>query len=140
MTENHGYFSQDSIRLEKLVSRVADENFGLLVDIGNFLCADEDPVQAVGRLAPYAFYAHAKDFHQKSGNGPDPGTGFFRTRGGNYLRGAIIGHGDVPVGQCLYALKAAGFDGWLGLEFEGMEDCLTGISIGFSNLKRALEQ
>ena len=58
MTENHGFFSQDSLRVEKLINTVANENFGQLVDMGNFLCADDDPAVAVGRCAPYAFYVH----------------------------------------------------------------------------------
>ena len=104
MTENHGYFSQDSDRVELLVNTVANNNFGLLLDMGNFLCADENPSQAFGRCAPYAFYVHAKDFIVKSGNGYDPGDGFFMSRGGNFLRGTIVGHGDVPVVNCLRAL------------------------------------
>jgi len=39
MMENHGYFCQDSDRVEKIVTGVADSNFGLLLDMGNFLCA-----------------------------------------------------------------------------------------------------
>lgn len=136
MTENHGYFSQDSMRVEKLINTVAHENFGQLIDIGNFLCADEDPALAVGRNARYAFYVHAKDFVVKSGNGFDPGEGFFMSRAGNYLKGTIVGQGDVPVVQCLRALKRAGFDGWIAIEFEGMEDCVKGIRIGFDNIKR----
>ncbi len=138
MTENHGYFSQDSDRVERLVTAVNHSNFGLLTDMGNFLCADERPEVAVGRTAPYAFYAHAKDFYVKDGNGMNPGEGYFRSRGGAYLKGAIIGHGDVPVYQCLQILKNAGFDGWLAIEFEGMEDALTGIRIGLNNLKKYL--
>ena len=139
MTENHGYFSQDSIRVEKLINTVAHENFGQLIDIGNFLCADEDPALAVGRNARYAFYVHAKDFVVKSGDGADPGEGFFMSRAGNYLKGTIVGQGNVPVVQCLRALKRAGFDGWIAIEFEGMEDCVKGIRIGFDNLKRYCE-
>lgn len=140
MVENHGFFCQDSDRVERLINAVAHPNFGWLVDIGNFLCADENPVTAVGRAAPYAFYAHAKDFHVKSGMMPDPGEGFFRSRGGNYLRGSIIGHGDVPVKQCIAALKKAGYDGAVAIEFEGMEDPLKGIGIGLANLRRYIEQ
>lgn len=139
MVENHGSFSQDSDRIEKLVNAVGHENFGWLVDMGNFLCVDENPVTAVGRAAPYAFYAHAKDFHVKSGSLPSPGEGFFKSRGGNYLRGAIIGHGDVPVMQCLSALKRAGYDGFIAIEFEGLEDNFTGLAIGAANLKRYIE-
>lgn len=138
-TENHGRFSQDSERVEKLINRVAHENFGQLIDIGNFLCVDEDPAVAVGRNAKYAFYVHAKDFVVKSGNEIDPGEGFFPTRGGNYLKGTIIGHGNVPVVSCLRALKNVGYDGYIAIEFEGMEDCLNGIRIGFNNLKKYVE-
>lgn len=136
MVENHGQFAQDSERVEKLVNTVAHENFGLLCDMGNFLCAGETPVDAYGRVAPYAFYAHAKDFHIKSGMEPDPGEGFFRTRRGDYLRGAIIGQGNVPVKQCLSILKDAGYEGYIGIEFEGLEDNETGIRIGLTNLRR----
>ena len=68
MTENHGFFSQDSRRVELLYTAVNHPNFGLLCDIGNFLCADENPAEAVTRIAPYARYVHAKDFIRKSFN------------------------------------------------------------------------
>jgi len=134
--ENHGFFAQDAERIEKLINAVAHDNFGALVDIGNFSCADEYNPRSVGIVAPYAFHAHAKDFHIKSGGGDNPGDGFFQSRGCNYLRGSIIGHGDVPVRQCVNALKRAGYDGYLMIEFEGMEDPITGITVSMKNLKR----
>lgn len=140
MVENHGFFCQDSDRVEKLAIAVGHENFGLLVDMGNFLCADEDPAAAVGRTAQYAFHVHVKDFHTKRGTETDPGKGWFRSRGGNYLRGAIVGHGDVPVLECLRILKDAGFDGVISIEFEGMEDPLTGIDVGRENLLRFIDE
>ena len=136
MVENHGFFAQDSDRVEKLVTGVANENFGLLVDIGNFACADDPSDKAVGRVAKYAKYVHVKDFHIKSGSEPDPGRGFFRSRAGNYLRGAIIGHGNIPVAQCIGILKRAGYDGYVSIEFEGIEQTLKGIEIGLENLRR----
>lgn len=140
MVENHGTFCQDSDRVEKLVNRVAHKNFGLLNDMGNFLCADEEPYRAIGRVAPYAFYVHAKDFIVKSPMDPNPGKGFFRSRSGMYLRGTIVGHGDVPVRHCLTALKTAGYDGYVAIEFEGMEDAYTGLSIGLDNLRRYISE
>jgi sugar phosphate isomerase/epimerase len=138
MVENHGFFCQDSDRVEKLVNGVNHKNFGMLVDIGNFLCADEDPAIAVGRSIPYAFHIHAKDFHVKAGTCPDPGDGWFCSRGGNYLRGAIVGHGNVPIVQCLNIINKAGYSGNISIEFEGMEDPLLGISTGLQNLKKYL--
>lgn len=136
MTENHGFFSQDSCRVEKLINVTGHQNFGSLVDIGNFMCADEDPSKAVGVMAPYAKHVHAKDFHFKSGNEINPGAGWFMTRAGNFIRGAIIGHGDAKVYQSIQALRRAGYDGYLSIEFEGMEDKLVGIEVGLQNLKR----
>ena len=140
MVENHGFFCQDSERVEKLINGVNHPNFGALVDVGNFLCADEDPGKAVGRLMPYAFHCHAKDFHVKPGTAFNPGLGWFLSRGGNYLRGAIIGHGDVPLVQCLRIIKRAGYDGVLSIEFEGMEDVLLGSATGLANLRRLVEE
>ena len=136
MTENHGFFSQDSQRVEALYNAVGHPNFGLLCDMGNFLCADEDPAQAVARVAPYTRYVHAKDFIYKPFYSENPGEGSFRTRGGNFLRGTIIGQGNVPVKQCLHLLKAAGFDGTIAVEFEGLEPALDGLRIGLNNLKQ----
>ena len=139
MVENHGFFCQDSERVEQLANGVGHPNFGILLDIGNFLCVDEDPADAVGRLMPYVAHVHIKDFHVKRGTLPDPGSGWFQSRGGNYLRGSIIGHGDVPVPQCLRLIRKAGYKGDLSIEFEGVEDPLTGIGIGRDNLVRYLK-
>ncbi len=138
MVENHGLFCQDSERVERLVAGVNHENFGVLIDMGNFLCVDESPDTAVGRLIPYAFHVHAKDFHAKPGTAPNPGEGWFRTRGGNYLKGAIVGHGEVPLASCLHILSRHGYDGVLSIEFEGLEHPIDGVRIGLDNLRRYL--
>ena len=139
VTENHGLFSQDALRVEKLINTVNHENFGALVDLGNFMCADEDPWKSVAIMMPYAYHVHVKDFHKKSGMEIDPGEGWFRTRAGDYLRGAIIGHGDAHVAQSLRTVKNSGYDGYLTVEFEGMEDNLRGIAMGLANIKRFWE-
>lgn len=139
-TENHGFFSQDSERVEKLILAVGEQNFGALVDIGNFLCADENPVSAVKRLAPYAVHAHAKDFYIKSTKEESDREGWFKSRGGSYLLGAILGCGQVAVNECIDELRMGGYDGYLSLEFEGAEDPITGVSLGMENLKRYIEK
>ncbi len=136
MVENHGFFSQDALRVEKLVTAVNDENFGVLIDIGNFACADDVVEKSVGILAPMAFHCHAKDFHVKSGMEPYPGDGWFMSRSGNWLRGAIIGHGSLPIIQQVRAIVKSGYDGVFSVEFEGMEDPLRGIEFGQKNLRR----
>lgn len=140
MVENHGYICQDALRVEKLYNEVNHDNFSLLLDMGNFLCVDENPVTSSSIIAPYAYMVHAKDFYFKKGTDSDPGEQFFATRGGNYLKGAILGHGDVPVKQILRILKKAEFKGYISLEYEGWEDVTEGIRIGYSNLKKYVEE
>lgn len=138
MVENHGFFVQASERCQALAEAVNHPNFGLLVDMGNFLCVDEDPVQAVTRTASYALHVHAKDFHTKPAQ-TDPGKGWFCTLGKNWIRGSIVGHGNVDVPGCIRALKAAGFKGWFSIEFEGLEDNRQALEIGLENLRRYLQ-
>lgn len=129
-TENHGVFSQDSDRVEMLINAVGNDNFGAQIDVGNFLCADEDPACAVGRLAPYAFNVHIKDFIVKREPAIIPDDGFFTSRGGAYLIGTVPGHGDVPIARCVTAIKKAGYDGYLTLEFEGKEELEYALAAG----------
>lgn len=133
-TENHGVIAQDSYRMEALFNAVNHPNYGLLIDMGNFICADEDSASAVSRLAPYAFYVHAKDMLVKNASE----TGGF-TRGGNKFEGMIIGEGIIPVEQNIRILKLAGYDGVVSIEYEGSKDCLEGITAGFNNLKKYIE-
>lgn len=134
MFENHGFFCQDSDRVEKLINEVGSPNFGLLADIGNFLCVDEDPVKAIGKLSPYILHVHIKDFFVRSGMLPNPGAGWFKSRAGNFLRGTIVGHGDVPVKQCLELIRNSGYKGCFSIEFEGCEDNAFALKTGLENL------
>lgn len=136
-TENHGYIAQDSDRVERLFNAVAHDNYGLLCDMGNFLCVDEDPAIAVSRVAPYAIHVHIKDMLYRK----EPFSGsYFPSRGGNYLRGTVVGEGDVPVKQCLRILFKAGYEGFVSLEYEGVEDCIDAIGRGLSNIKSILSE
>ena len=135
-SENHGMIMQDSDRMEYMINSVAHENYGWLVDIGNFLCADEDPQHAVGVAAPYAVHAHVKDFIFKHGTADKPEGSWITTRGGNYLRGTVVGHGVVPVRPCLNTLKRAGYEGYVMVEFEGAEDPQTALVQALNFLRR----
>ena len=137
-SENHGRIIQDSYRVEELFYQVDHENYGLLCDVGNFGGADEDCATAVSKLLPHICFVHVKDAFFKSGMTYDPGRGFNRTRGGNFRRSTILGHGDVPVYQILTAIKKSGYDGYASLEFEGIEDTMMAVEISAENLKRML--
>lgn len=141
MVENHGFFCQDSSRIEMLIDAVDSPNYGALIDIGNFLCADENPAKAVGLLKNYAFYVHCKDFYYKEGAGSaaaPEGPGWICTRGGNYIKGAAVGDGCVPVAACLGILASSGFCGPAAIEYEGTEDPLECIAAGKRYLQKTM--
>ena len=133
--ENHGYFIQHSDRVQALIHAVNMPNFKTTLDVGNFLCADEQPLAGVKNNLPYASIVHIKDFYVRPA-GQNPGDGFFRSTAGNYLRGAVVGQGDIPMRDVIQLVKASGYDGYLSLEFEGVEDCEFGARVGLANVKR----
>jgi sugar phosphate isomerase/epimerase len=133
--ENHGYYIQASDRVQTLVEAVDRSNFKTTLDVGNFMCVDEDPVIAVRKNLPYASIVHIKDFYLRPAS-QNPGEGWFTTAGGNYLRGAIAGHGDINLRESIRLIKESGYDGYLSIEFEGMEDAYQGTRIGLENVKR----
>lgn len=132
--ENHGFFMQAAERVEALLKAVKHPNFRLTIDLGNFLCVNDDPVAAVRRLARYAVMAHAKDFHVRPKDRMPP-TGWFATPTKIALRGAIAGHGELDLPRQISLLKKAGYDGWLSLEFEGMEDPIKAVKLGLDYLR-----
>lgn len=139
--ENHGHFVQGSRRVIALCKEVDHPNFGLLCDIGNFMCVDEASVHAVREVAPYTIYVHAKDFLYKDRNTEKESltAGYFPTLGGNYLCGSALGDGAVNVSACLNILKEAGYNGFVSLEFEGPGDVMSEIKKGYKLLRSCVD-
>jgi sugar phosphate isomerase/epimerase len=99
------------------------------------MCADFDNVICVSKLANLASHVHAKDMKKIDFYDECSKEGLFRTRARNYLKGTYVGGGDAKVEQCIDILKAAGFDGYVDIEYEGQEDCIEGITKGYEFLK-----
>ncbi len=138
MIENHGRAFQDSDRVIKAYNTVNHKNFSLLVDIGNFMCADEIPVISVSKTANLASHVHIKDFVFKDYYSQDSKEHCFATRGCNYLLGTAAGDGDAKTAQCVAILKQAGYDGYLDIEFEGPDDCIKSLEKGLAFLKNII--
>ncbi len=138
-TENHGRLLQDSERMIELFSAVDNRNYGFLCDIGNFGGVDEDCSTACSKLLDFIVHVHAKDCFTKSGMTYDPGRGYNRSRAGNWRRATIFGHGNVPTFQILKAIRNSGYNGYVSLEFEGLETVEDGTTIGSENLIRMIK-
>ena len=134
--ENHGYFIQASDRVQRLVRAVNRDNFRTTLDVGNFWCVDEEPAAAVKKNVSFASMVHLKDFYRRR-PGPLFEKGFFSTAGGYRLRGAILGHGDLDLHAVVKELKAVGYDGYISVEFEGMEHEREGALISLNNARAA---
>ncbi|WP_257348913.1 sugar phosphate isomerase/epimerase family protein [Pseudalkalibacillus decolorationis] len=138
--ENHGVAVQHSDRVQRVLQAVDRPNFKTTLDIGNFMCVDEKSIVGVKKNLPYASLVHFKDFYFRPYY-QDPGAGkWFRTSNGNYLRGAIVGQGDIEIREIVKLIKDSGYDGYVTLEFEGMEECREASRIGMDNLKRFWEE
>lgn len=138
--ENHGMAVQHSDRVQRVIDAVDRPNFRNTLDVGNFLCVDEDPIVGVKKNLSYASMVHFKDFYIRPFD-QDPGGGeWFRTANDNYLRGSIVGQGDVEIRKIVKIIKDSGYDGNITLEFEGMEECREASKIGMDNLRRFWEE
>lgn len=133
--ENHGFYIQASDRVQSLINHVDRSNFKTTLDIGNFMCADEDAVAAVKKNISYASMVHIKDFYHRPAH-LYPGEGWIQTVSGDYLRGSIIGHGDINLREVIKGIKDAGYDGYVSIEFEGMEACKQASKLSMDNVRR----
>ena len=145
LLENHGFHINGSDRVGAILSQVKCGNFSHQFDIGNFLCVDENPEIAAKKLSGKAKTIHMKDFYVRDEDS-DPGDAtqfdcsgsWFRSQHGAYLRGSILGQGDMNMKKIAKIIKDSGFDGCAYLEYEGMEDCYYGTKVGFENMKKLL--
>lgn len=127
--ENHGFFMNGSERVQRLVHAVNRPNFGTTLDVGNFLCVDEDPVIATARNLPIATFIHIKDFYTST----TPREGWLETPGGRAIQGAMFGYGDVDTTTIVSDIVKSGYDGYLSLEYEGQEDARIACTLGINN-------
>ncbi|RAP75040.1 sugar phosphate isomerase/epimerase family protein [Paenibacillus montanisoli] len=138
--ENHGFSVQASDRVQRVLQAVDRPNFKTTLDIGNFMCVDENPVIGVMKNLPYASLVHFKDFYFRPFDEPPGGGNWFLTSNGNYLRGAIVGHGEIPIRKIIKLIKQSGYDGNITVEFEGMEECKSASRIAMDNLRRLWDE
>lgn len=135
--EDHGFFINSSERVLRLIEAVDHPNFRFTLDVGNFLCVDEDPHIATRRGLPYASFVHLKDFYVRRS---EPGPGWLKTAGGQFIRGSVFGFGDLDTRGLLASVVASGYEGFVSLEYEGGEPSLYGCEVGLQNVRRLLAE
>lgn len=142
--ENHGFFCNGSERVLRIFEALERPNMKMTMDVGNFLCVDEYNIAAVQKCLPLAQIIHLKDFYIRTKEQlPSQNEMFncnngswFETMGGQMIRGAITGQGDLPIPAIIRYIKDSGYNGYVSIEFEGMEPCDRGTEISL-NMARA---
>lgn len=136
--ENHGFHFQASERIQRLILAVNRDNFRTTLDVGNFLCVDEDPEAATANNIGYASHIHFKDFHIH--RDPPVKEGYIKTAHGRYIRGAVTGDGDVNLDAIVKIIKAAGYAGFLSIEYEGWDECRGACKRALKNVQALLDR
>jgi sugar phosphate isomerase/epimerase len=133
--ENHGLFLAHAGRVAQLVQTVSHPNFGLTLDLGNLLWADQDVLQATAWLAPYAVTVHAKDFQVGSG---DPAA-WPTFPGGPAVLPVATGAGNLPLGEQIDACLSTDRPLVWVVEFEGPHgDVMAEVKRSYEWLHRQL--
>lgn len=110
--ENHWGLTREPEGVLRIVDAIDSPWLSVLMDTGNFL---EAPYGKLEQLAPRAAYVHAKTYF---------GGGEWYTLELDYHRIAAI-------------LAAAGYRGYVSLEFEGKEDAASGVPKSLTLLREA---
>jgi sugar phosphate isomerase/epimerase len=133
--ENHGQLAGRSDQVRAIIETVDSPNLRANPDTGNFLLVHQVPHEAVRDVALVAAMVHFKDFQEVPEN--HEGFAYVSTDGYKFV-GTAVGEGDVALSDCVAALRFAGFDGWMNIEYEGVEDPITAVPRSIINAKALL--
>jgi len=147
LLENHGFHANGSERVRQILTSVKRDNFGHQLDVGNYICVDDKPEIAAKKMVGFAKTIHMKDFYiRPSHRNPGGASQFscenswFCSSNGTYLRGSILGQGDIDIWDIMRTVKQSGFEGNIFLEYEGMEECMYATSVSLNNMKRIWDE
>lgn len=133
--ENHGLFAGRSDQVMDIIRKVNSDALRSTFDTGNFLLVGQSPSAAADELKGYVGHVHVKDFLPV----PEGTTGaIIRALTGELYLGKIAGEGAVDLKYVFGALRNAGYDGWLSVEFEGDEEPQRGSIDAVGNVTRIM--
>lgn len=117
----------------------AGPELGLTYDVGNWLLAGADPLLALEQLGPRIRHVHLKDWLVEPDAGrPDQG-GFLGLDGRRYLSTAL-GEGRVDLAGALAGLHRHGYNGYLSIEYEGLDEAGPPLRRSVAHARRLLAE
>lgn len=103
------------------------EGLKMTLDTGNFIDCDEDALENAHRLAPLVTHLHCKSYAVDEA---EPVGRFYRG-----VAPAAIYEGYIPLWHILDYMEGVGYDGYLVIEQDDMEDDLTSAKNSIHYLK-----
>ena len=124
--ENHGGLPCLGEEQVETIETINSPYLKAVIDIGNYMQGGQEAHVGVAVAAKHAAYVHLKDFAKV----PDANLPW-----GWNVKATTIGEGDVDIPACIALLRAAGYDGFVALEYEGPEPEETAVpkSVAYMN-------
>lgn len=95
---------------------------GVTYDVGNYLMAGEDSLEALDRVAPRVKHVHLKDWRIAPPTSECLAQGGYPALDGRCYHGVALGDGVVNLTGALARLNDLGYRGALSVEYEGTAD------------------
>ena len=113
--EDQGFLFNGKENFTRFLKDV-DRNVGIVADFGNIQFVDEDVETFIPAFADRIVHVHAKDYIVTPGDSRGIEAGEYTSKGGNFLKGCLIGEGSVNTDAAFRALQAMGYQGFVALE------------------------
>lgn len=113
--EDQGFLFNGRKTFSRFLEEV-DRNVGVVADFGNIQFVDEQVEDFIPMFADRIVHVHAKDYVVTPGTSRSVEAGEYTSKGGNYLKGCLIGEGSVNTDAAFRALQAMGYHGCVALE------------------------
>ena len=113
--EDQGFLFNGRKTFSRFLEEV-DRNVGVVADFGNIQFVDEQVEDFIPLFADRIVHVHAKDYVVTPGTSRSVEAGEYTSKGGNYLKGCLIGEGSVNTDAAFRALQAMGYHGCVALE------------------------
>lgn len=134
--ENHGLLAGKSEQVEEIIEKVDSPFVKSTFDTGNFLLVHEKPEDAFERLKDNIVHVHFKDFRKKKSYESMKGIVSIE---GTELIGTIPGDGQVNLSYIVNGLQAIDYQGWLSIEYEGIEEPKSATKESVNRLKKLVK-
>ncbi len=122
--ENHGGLPCTGAEQVQVIEKLNSPYLRATIDVGNYMQVGQEGHEGTAVAAKYASYVHFKD-NKKNDDGSHSAC--------------TVGKGDVDHLRCLQLLNEAGFNGYVALEYEGLDEERKGVSESLAFMNSVME-